>query len=927
MDGWSVPVVLREVFAVYRSLLEKTVLALPAPVPYENYLRWAQQQSVERAESYWNERLGSIGETPRISVMKKAAQSAAPIIHERAHPLSSALQEAMDSLSRTRGLTLNTIVQTVWSILLSRYCGQSRVQFGTVVSGRHGEVPGIESLVGLLINTLPMQAEVNPGLTVSQYMTELQNKNLEQLTFDYLPLTEMQAGASARSGRRREFFDNIVIVENYPLDRSSDEDLEKAGLSISESRIREQTDYPLALIADKDADRRLTLRIAFDENLFDVDTIDRMLNHYQEILQSAVEHPEQCIWELPMQTAVEAKQIEDWNRTGKEYERDLSIQQLFERQVERSPQASAVRFGEEELSYAELNRRANRLGWYLRAQGVGPDVLVGICVERSLEMMVGLLGILKAGGAYVPLDPGYPEERLQFMLQDAQLSLLLAQTGTSTRVERAGLPIFTLDRDWARLSEYSTSNLPLTTTEANLAYVIYTSGSTGTPKGVMIAHHSLCNLAQAQAEAFRIDATSRVLQFASLNFDAAVSEWSTALITGACLILAPARSAAENLPQLLQQTATTVVTLPPTVLATLSEKPSSLRTLIVAGEACPTTLSRKWSCDKEMLNAYGPTENTVCATISRPLQPADLVIPIGRAISNTSVYVLDEEMQAVGIGVGGEIYLGGAGLARGYANRGGLTAERFVPNPIVPGGERLYRTGDQGRWLSEGQLEYLGRLDGQVKVRGYRIELGEIEAILGRADGVRAAVVVVAGGDGGLEKRLLGYVVGAEAGSSSVLRSYLKGKLPEYMVPAQIVKLEHMPLTPNGKVDRKALPEPEVLGAEREAGYVAPGTELESRLCAIWAKVLGVPRVGVHDNFFDLGGHSLSLIRLRSEAQVLLGRDLPLVDFFTYPTIRALNRYLTNVSDSEKPSSQLQDQAKLKRGYFNRLRDKETAQK
>jgi amino acid adenylation domain-containing protein len=597
----------------------------------------------------------------------------------------------------------------------------------------------------------------------------------------------------------------------------------------------------------------------------------------------------------------------EWNETRAEYPADECIHQLFEAQVERTPHALAVMFEDEQVSYAELNARANQLAHHLQRLGVGPEVTVGLCVERSVEMVIALLGILKAGGAYVPLDPTYPKERLTFMIEDAQIMTLVTDQHLRENLPSHAARVVCLDTDWEMIAAESARNPTSSVTAGNLAYIIYTSGSTGKPKGALLEHRGLFNLAVAQARAFDVRAGSRVLQFASLSFDASVSEIFMALPVGATLCLEPVTRLlpGSELSDSLRERAITTVTLPPLVLAMLAAGDfPNLRTIIVAGEDCSAEIVAKWSEGRRFFNAYGPTETTVCATIGECLDSSRKP-PIGRPLANAQVYLLDRHLQPLPVGVPGELYVGGVGLARGYLNEPGLTASRFIPHPFSrQAGARLYRTGDLARYLRSGEIEFLGRADDQVKVRGFRIELGEVEAVLREQEGVREAVVVARDETGG-EKRLVAYVVAESEHAPSVneLRSLLKEKLLEHMVPSAFVLLDALPLTPNGKVDRRALPEPAGLRPDLEMAYVAPRTEAERAIAMIWQEALHVERVGLNDNFFDLGGHSLLMVQVHNKLLESFKREIAMIEMFKYPTVRSLAEYLSR-EQTERPASE-----------------------
>jgi len=598
------------------------------------------------------------------------------------------------------------------------------------------------------------------------------------------------------------------------------------------------------------------------------------------------------------------------------------MHELFEAQVALTPQHTALVYEGQQLSYEELNARANQIAHYLRRAGVGPDVLVGIMLERSLQMVVALLGVLKAGGAYVPMDPRYPSERLRYMMRDAGVALTITEERWVASVEGRMLR---LDRETEVITTESQANLASGVSPENLAYVIYTSGSTGQPKGTMVSHRGLCNLSDAQIETYGLTNNDRVLQFSSLSFDASIFEIVMALRVGARLFIANPESQLPGpaLLSLLRNEAITSITLPPSVFAALPvEELPDLKTITVAGEACPSDLVNRWAANRRFFNAYGPTEATVWSTIDK-CDAGDTKPAIGRPIRNTQIYLLDEHLEPVPVGVTGELHIGGVGLARGYLNRPDVTAARFIPNRFsTESGTRLYRSGDLARFLPDGRIEFLGRIDDQVKIRGFRIELGEIEATLSSHPAVRECVVVVRE-DTPKEKRLIAYVVFGrltEAINTSELISYLRNYLPDYMVPATFVVLDDLPLTPNGKVNRKALPIPQGSRPELEASFVPPRTDTEKRVAAVWQEALQVSRIGVNDNFFDLGGHSLLMLQINGKLRAAFGRDIPLVDLFQYPTIMSLARQLEESEASPVSFLDIQSRAQKQKAAINRQR-------
>jgi len=633
-----------------------------------------------------------------------------------------------------------------------------------------------------------------------------------------------------------------------------------------------------------------TLVFKYNTDLFRRETVERMAGHYLRLAEAVVRDAEQPLGALPLLTGGEREElVVTRNRTQRSWPAD-PVSGLFEQQVRRTPQATALVFGDEQVSYGELNARANRLARHLRGLGVGREVKVGVLLERGVPMVVAVLGVLKAGGAYVPLDPSYPEERVAFMLQDSEAQVLLTEERLLAGVAAGDARVVCVDRDAAAIAQQAGGDLEAGPQPADLAYMIYTSGSTGRPKGVQIEHRALSNFLQSMAHEPGLGPRDVLVAVTTLSFDIAGLELYLPLIVGARLVLAGREVTANGvaLSELLVASGATVMQATPAtwrLLLAAGWRGEARLKILCGGEALPRDLAEQLSgCCGELWNMYGPTETTIWSTACR-VQSGVEAVPIGGPIANTRLYLVDEHLQPVPVGVPGELCIGGAGVARGYWRRPELTAEKFVADPFSgEAGAKLYRTGDRVRYRADGTIEFLGRIDNQVKVRGFRIELGEIEVLLRQQAGVREAVAVVRE-DGTGDQRLVAYVVGAV--EPEALRAVLRARLPEYMVPSAFVALDALPLTPNGKLDRKALPAPErehqVSGA-----YVAPQSELEQQLAAVWREVLGAPQVGVDDNFFDLGGNSLLVTQVHARIKPLFAREVRVVDLFRFPTIRAL---------------------------------------
>ncbi|WP_326799791.1 amino acid adenylation domain-containing protein [Streptomyces sp. NBC_01808] len=862
MDGWSLPLLIGEVSAAYAAAGDGS--RLQAVASYADYLGWLARQDEDAAREAWCAELAGADE-PTLVVPAESVR--APVLPERVrYEFGAELSAGVAELARTHGVTVNTVVQGAWALVLARLAGRDDVVFGATAAGRPPELPGVESIIGLFINTLPVRVRLDGAQPVADMLAGLQKRQVALMAHQHIGLQEVQKAAGAGGA-----FDTLVVFENYPAPPAGSPDPE--ALTIRPAGVTEDTGhYPLTLIAVPG--ERIQGDFIYRPDVFDRDRAEDVLASFEHVLTQLVADPAAPVGRVAAVTeASRALVTDEWNRTAAPLPA-APLPALFGAQVGRSPEAVALVAGGESLSYGELGDRAGRLARYLVAAGVGPEVRVAVVAERSAVLVEALLAVSLAGGVFVPVDPDYPAERLGFVLGEADPAVVLCTSATydvlpdgfrtvvlddpAVAAEVAACPGGVLGTDERRG--------PLTADHA--AYVIYTSGSTGTPKGVVVSHRGLGNLARAQIDRFAVGPRSRVLQFASVSFDAAVSELCMALLSGAALVV-PA--AGELPPQVslgdaLRAAGATHVTVPPSVPAVADELPDTLETLVVAGEACPPGLVDRWSPGRRMINAYGPTEVTVCAAMSAPLTPGTDPVPLGAPMANVRAFVLDAFLQPVAPGVTGELYVAGPGLARGYRGRPGLTAERFVACPFAPG-ERMYRTGDLARWTGEGELVFAGRADEQVKVRGHRIEPGEIEAALGAHPDV-AQAVVLARQDRPGESRLVAYVVPSgpydDGELPSALREYVRERLPEYMVPAAVVPLERMPLTPHGKVDRGALPAPDFAGlvSDRE-----PRTAAEAALCALFAEVLALERVGPDDSFFALGGDSITSMQLASRAR------------------------------------------------------------
>jgi amino acid adenylation domain-containing protein len=799
--------------------------------------------------------------------------------------LPEELTRKLFSLTNDSPFLLYTALLTGVKICLYKYSGNTSVVVGSPARVKQDEAAPLS-------NALAIADEVEGCSTVQQLLLRVRATLLEAYGRQSYPFARLVRDLKLDEAESRcPLFDVALVLD---------------GLHGPMPEVRQ--DITLSFTCHG---REITGTVEFNRSVFARGSVERFTAHLVQVLHEALKDTSRKVSELQALTEAERRQLlVEWNDTGADYPRDRCVHELFEAQAERTPDAPAVIFATQRLTYRELDERANQLARRLRRLGVGPETLVAVYLRRSPEMIVGLLGILKAGGAYLPLDPMYPAERLAFLLKDSRASVILTQRELADRLPAREARVVCLEAEAEAIAAESVERPDGGATADNLAYVIYTSGSTGRPKGVLVQHRGVCNLSAAQASIFNVGPTDRVLQFASLSFDASAFEIVMALLKGAALCLENQNSLllSQTLVQALSEHEITNATLPPSVLASLPEESlPALRTLIVAGEACSAELVARWANGREFFNAYGPTEATVWSTVAKCLDGTQKP-PIGRPIPNTKTYVLDADGQPAPFGAPGELHISGVGLARGYLNRPGLTAERFIPDSLSgESGARLYKTGDLARYLPDGSLEFLGRIDEQVKIRGYRIELGEIEAALGQIPGVQATVVLAREDVAG-EKRLVAYVVagGEQAPKASDLRSALRETLPEYMVPAFFVFVDEMPLTTSGKVNRRALPAPDQFRPELARDYVEPRTPIEAALVRIWAEVIGIEKVGVHDNFFELGGHSLMATQLISRVRESFHVELPLKAFFSVqPTVARVTELIEELQLGQSSDDEL----------------------
>jgi len=947
-DGWSTGIILREFFQAYETVAVGNQPQVHRVKPrFKEFIRWHREQDRLEQKKFWQNYLEGFAAPTRLPVKRSQPGPAPPGKSNYRLHLSQGVKDKLDAFVKDKRITLAAVFYCAWGILLQKYCGLEDVVFGITVSGRSAPIRGIEDMVGLFINTIPLRAGTEPGEGLPDFLVRINNHLAASEKYENTPLVDIHSYTQRTYQGGEELFDTLVVLENYPLDTY----LRELGprLSIRSYSIEERPHYDLTLAIT--TGEGIDINLNYNNHFLEKETVVRLAGHFRTILQGIEKNTGTRVDKVDMLSAEEKHQlIKEFNRTDIVFPGEKIIHRLFEEQVERAPDQVALygcmitwMHGEEgSITYKELNKKSNQLAGLLIERGVKPDTIVGIMMERSVDMIIGILGILKSGGAYLPIDPEYPQERINYMLADSSARILLKKSGirnpesreyqtnpddpnSNDQNKRTGITVLDFEHlnfEFVSNFEFRASNF----VSSNLAYIIYTSGTTGRPKGVMVEHRSLVNLIFSRLKRFNIDENDRVLQFSSICFDASVEQIFIALSSGAMLVLIDKSTLLDSdqfKTYISRQFITHFNVVPSFLMQMRSESPYSFKRVVIGGEICPLELSKKWSRYYDFYNVYGPTETTVTAldlmVNQAVLSPG--IMPIGKPVINTRVYLFDKYMNLVPIGTVGEIHIGGAGVARGYLNKPELTAERFDydfwdyhdyqdennqkflqggPGGAVfsksahPGRRRLYKTGDLGRWLPDGNIEFLGRIDHQVKIRGYRIELGEIENCLLKISGVKEAVVLAREQDSG-DKYICAYVVSDKDCREPGLREHLSRELPEYMIPSYFVPLEKIPLNPNGKIDRGALPVP---GLQTGESYIAPGDEIEKKLVEIWSEVLGLAKekISINDNFFHLGGHSLKATLLVSRIHKELKVNVPLPEIFKTSHIRGLAAFIKSGS-------------------------------
>ena len=929
LDGWSMSLLLGELGVIYQSLVQPSAIELLAPPSYANYIHWLHNQNLEAAEIFWRNYLKDItnpGLLSHTAVFKPSCPQELYQHDSKTVSLSLALSHELRQFLKAHRFTLSSFFYGIWGLLLHRYTQCDDVLFGTTVSLRPAAIPDAERMLGLMVNTLPFRMMFQAHCPVLDYLAEIQTNSLELLDYGYAPLTRIQTWGWPGTSTH-ELFDTLVVVENYPISTIVSLDLQFHDITIVDP-----THYPLTLAIIPDD--QISLKFAYNTNRIEPEMLHRLIGHIQVLIKEFLHKPYQSIHALHLLSPQEYQQtIVDWNPTPLLSDiQHSSIPALFEQQVMKTPDRLALVFESQSLTYLELNNQANQFAHFLTKQGIKPENLVGLYIERSVEMIVSILAILKVGAAYVPLDPAYPIARIEYILKDCATSFIVTHTALSQNIDRFGhekIKIIYLDGNRECIGQEPITNLSDIAAD-NLAYVIYTSGSTGNPKGTLIEHQNVTRLFKATESLFHFNEHDCWTLFHSFNFDFSVWEIFGALFYGGKLIIVPSQiqKTLEDFYELISEQNVTVLNMTPGVfykLITLDQrhlKKLALRYVIFGGEALSVKPLEAWFNthgyeSPQLINMYGITETTVFVTnyfIHKNVANNLPYYAIGKPFTDRFVYVLDKYLKPLPINIVGELFVGG-GLARSYLNRDELTAQKFIADPLSKNNaSRLYRSGDLVKWLTDGNLEYVGRMDDQIKIRGFRVELGEVQAKIEEHPDVKQAAVIVAENDIS-QKFIAAYVVKKDNSflDAVVLRDYLVKLLPHYMVPATFIFLEEIPLTLNGKLDKNALPDPNK-GARIQCEYLPPSSSAEITIVHIWSKALGFGRISINDNFFDLGGDSFSVLEVISLVHVEFDVDVSLQDFLQNPTVFGLAERVTQLQ-REKNAFVLATQTNLE-SYF-----------
>ena len=889
LDGWSMPIILGEFLSAYESFRKKQVPDFQPVDKFGDYLRYLANRNDNDTEVFWKKYLADFT-TPSFlpfTSIKDNRNHGIGLVEDCTLKFNTTFTNKIRTFAQSNGVTVNTLLQGVWSFLLYRYTGNNDVVFGTTVSGRPTDLPNAEKKVGLYINTIPLRAQIMKGKLVAEWLQNIQQNQVLAREHQYTALNTIQNWI----GLSKDFFDSILVFENYPLNDLVEE--QDWSFKAKNVEVKEHTNYPLTIAAG--LEEQLKIKFNYNTTVLDQQVVEMIKLHFEKVLDEIINKSKSYLDEINILSLEEEKNLlEEFNNTERDYPTDLTSVDLFCEQANKTPDAIALTHGNQSMTYQELDEKSNQFAHYLNKNGIEKESLVVLCIDRSLEMIIALLGILKNGNAYVPIDPTAPTSRVENILTDTQSNFVVVSQLTKDLFDfDTELNLISIDTEWPIIEQESTEKLNVLINPHDLMYVIYTSGSTGKPKGVMIEHTSNVNMSMDQIEKFGIQASDSVLQFASLSFDASVSEIFMAFYKGATLALIDREIITDEaaLITYMKQQQISVVTLPPALLKIIDENQLDfLRVIITAGEAADPQKAYQCATFSNYFNAYGPTECAVCVSMYQVKNDEDRLtqIPIGKPTANLKVYILDENLQIQPINVEGDIYVSGIGLARGYLHNESLTNQKFLDHPFEPG-QKIYKTGDKGYWLSDGNIMFTGRQDDQVKIRGHRVELGEIESIIQSHPQIVQSVVAYK--KIATTNHLIAYVVLNEKITEQSIREYLQEKLPGYMIPSVFVEMDRIPITTSGKIDKKALPLPNNAMLMARV-YTPPRNAIEKRLVEIWQEILALDRIGVYDNFFEIGGHSLSATRLMTSIKQEFALSIPLKAIFKYPCIEELTKYI-----------------------------------
>lgn len=905
IDGWSQPVLLNKFLQAYEIIVSGRQLPVTEEDRYEDYIRYISTHNKEEEESFWRGYMRGLETATLLPFVDLTSYRNKGIgLYQDAYlRLNSSLTEKIKSFGQRHHLTINTIIQGVWSYLLHCYTGNSNIAYGVTVAGRPENLKGVEHRIGLYINTLPLHSGNPRGRNKIEWLRSIQTGQIECRECQYTPLYNIQRWTSIPG----DLFDSIVVFENYPVGEAIS--VAPDAMSINKVNVREQTNYPLSISVAIAAE--LSISFSYNTNLLEEGYINLIRGHFEHVLLQVINESKIGVNDIVLLTEMEKKHIHGvFNNTQTKYHVAKTLVDLFVEQVRDKPQQIAVEFQHEKLTYKELHDKSTQLAHYLKRAGSCEGSFIAICMDQGVQMIIAILGVLKTGAAYVPIDPNYPSDRITYMITDCECEIIIVNSRTTNRITTGqGETVIDLDAQWPKIEREPIENPVGTFTSTSLAYVIYTSGSTGSPKGVMVEHCGIVNLISHQTITYGIQNGERILQFYNYSFDASVEQIFLALSNGGVLVLLPkdVQMDFEFFGQFLEDQRITHLDVTPSFLQQLAPgKYSALKRVVCGGETCKKDLAEQWSRLVDFYNVYGPTESSI-TSVSYKCEYSSLkgmsLLPIGRPISNTFIYIIDELGDLVPVGVPGELCIGGTGVTRGYWMNPDLTSKKFVPNVYDEKCDRLYKTGDVAKWLPDGNIEFLERKDQQVKIRGYRIELTEIENVLQNSNMVKQAVVVTRPDINGLQ-RIVSYVVPQGEFDKTDIERYLKDKLPSYMVPSQYVVIDNIPLTPNGKINHKLLPEPVI---NKTNNHLAPSTEIENKLTEIWSNVLEIDRevIGVNSNFFELGGHSISIMKLCKKINEEFQCKISVPHMFRLPTISAIaeliisgDKHVTRISQN-----------------------------